>query len=78
MPMYNLVDCSNNYAKTSRILYQYCIDEPALNDDAAIVGFDDDNNTTGLLFKFKEKITGQTGNNGAKKSRNSYRNKLFE
>ena len=28
MPMYNLIEYSDNYAKTSRSLYQYYKDEP--------------------------------------------------
>ena len=27
-PMYNLIECSNNYVITSRCLYQFCRDEP--------------------------------------------------
>ena len=43
-------------------MYQYCRDKLALNDNGAIVDFDD--NTTDM-FKFKEKI-GQSGGNSAK------------
>ena len=28
MPMYNLIECSDNYSKTSGSLWQYCKDEP--------------------------------------------------
>ena len=28
MPMYNLIEYSDNYAKTLRILWQYCLDMP--------------------------------------------------
>ena len=28
MPMYNLIEYSNNYSKTSRILWQYYRDDP--------------------------------------------------
>ena len=34
--MYNLIQYSNNYSKTSPSLRQYCSDEPALNDAGAI------------------------------------------
>ena len=43
-------------------MYQYCRDKLALNDNGAIVDFDD--NTTDM-FKFKEKI-GQSSGNSAK------------
>ena len=29
MPMYNLIECSDNYAKTTGSLWQYCKDMPA-------------------------------------------------
>ena len=28
MPMYNLVECSDNYSRTFGSLYQFCRDEP--------------------------------------------------
>ena len=31
MPMYNLIEYTDNYSKTSGILWQYCRDEPALD-----------------------------------------------
>ena len=33
IPIYNLIEYRNNYSKTSRILWQYCRDEPVLNND---------------------------------------------
>ena len=54
--MYNLIACSDNY-----LLWQYCRNEPALAANA-ITDFNVDNATTDL-FKIKEEITGQTGNN---------------
>ena len=64
MPMYNLIEYSDNYSRTSGSLWQYCKEIPALNDNGAIVDFDGTNNTDSI--KFKTKITGQTGdcNNG--------------
>ena len=50
MPMYNLIEYSNNYAKTSGSLWQYYRDET--NNNLA------DSET----FKFKVKITGKTPN----------------
>ena len=60
MPMYNLIEYSDNYAKTSGSLWQYCLDMPALNNNNAIVDFTENNLTDS--FNFKVKITGQTGN----------------
>ena len=65
MPMYNLIEYSDNYAKTTGSLWQYCKDIPVRNDaNSDIIVFDVNNVTDS--FKFKAKITGQTGNNGTK------------
>ena len=48
MPTYNLIEYSDNYAKTSGSLWQYCRDE--LND----------NLTNSESYKSKIKITGKT------------------
>ena len=63
MPMYNLIEYNDNYAKTSGSLWQYCLDKPALN-NGAIVDFADNNLTDS--FNFKVKFTGQTEDNGTK------------
>ena len=60
MSMYNLIQYSGIYSKISGSLWQYYRDEPALDGTNNIIDFPADNNNT--LFKFKEKITGQTGN----------------
>ena len=39
MLMYNLIEYSDNYAKTSGSLWQYCLDIPAVDNNNAIVGF---------------------------------------
>ena len=52
MPRYNLIECSNNYSKTSGSLSQYYKDDP------------NDNLTDSESFKSKAKITGNTPNNG--------------
>ena len=65
MPMYNLIECSDNYSKTSGSLWQYCKEIPAINNDGDIVDFNGANATDS--FNFKTKITGQTAadnNNG--------------
>ena len=55
MPMYNLIEYSDNYAKTSGSLWQYFRDEP-----------DDDDIEDSESFKSKIKITGKTNNNNLK------------
>ena len=39
MPMFNLTEYSENYSKTSGMLWQYCRDEPALDDIGRITDF---------------------------------------
>ena len=41
MPLYNLIEYSNNYSKTFGKLWQYCKDIPAVNNNGNIVEFDD-------------------------------------
>ena len=60
--MYNLIEYSDNYSKTSRSLWQYCKDIPAVNNNNPIVKFTNNNLTDS--FNFKVKMTGQTGDNG--------------
>ena len=65
MAMYNLIEYSDNYAKTAGNLRQYCKDIPARNaNNNNIVIFAEDNITDS--FKFKAKITGKTGDDGKK------------
>ena len=63
MPVNNLIEYSDNYAKTSGSLWQYFLDKPALNNNA-IVDFADGNLTDS--FNFKVKFTAQTENDGTK------------
>ena len=39
MPMYNLIEYSDNYSKTSGSLWQYCKEIPAVNNEGNIVLF---------------------------------------
>ena len=63
MPMYNLIEYSDNYLKTSRSLCHYYRDDPSLNN--AGVDFTSANHNS-KLFKYKQKITGETDANGTK------------
>ena len=65
MPMYNLIEYSDNYSKTSGSLWRYCKEIPAVNNDGYILDFNGANATDS--FNFKNKITGQIAadnNNG--------------
>ena len=63
--MYNLIEYSDTYSKISGGLWQYYRVEPTLDHNNNIIDFPVDSNNS-ALFKFKEKITGPTGNNGTK------------
>ena len=39
MPMYNLIEYSDNYSETSGSLWHYCKEIPAMNNDGNIVDF---------------------------------------
>ena len=53
MPMYNLIEYTNNYSKISRSLWQYCKDIPAVNNS----NIDDFNGTNATdSFNSKAKI----------------------
>ena len=56
MPMYNLIEYSDNYSETSASLWQYCKEISAVNNAGNIVNFDGTNATDS--FNFKTKITG--------------------
>ena len=60
--MYNLIEYSDNYSKTSGSLWQYCKDIPAVNNNGNIVNFNEANATDS--FNSKAKITGQTDDDG--------------
>ena len=62
MPMYNLIEYSDNYSKTSGSLWQHCKDIAAVNDNGNIAEFNGLNATDS--FNFKAKMTDQTENNG--------------
>ena len=59
MPMYNLIEYSNNYSDTSGSLWNFKRDEVINNADVT-----NDNNTSS--FKYKASIIGNTENNGTK------------
>ena len=65
MAMYNLIEYSDNYSKTSESVWQYYRDEPLLDANDTIADFaDDDSNSTS--FKIKTKTAVRIGNDGEK------------
>ena len=60
--MYNLIEYSENYSKTSGSLREYCEEIPAVNNNGDITDFNGANATDS--FNFKTKITSQTIDNG--------------
>ena len=64
MAIYNLIEYSDNYLKASGNLWQYYTDESLINNNAVIIDVPDDSDNAS--FKYKQKITGQTGNDGTK------------
>ena len=58
MSMYNLIEYSDDYLRTSGSLQQYCKDILAVDDDGDIVTFNRNDETDS--FNFKAKITSQT------------------
>ena len=62
MSMYNLIEYSDHYSKTSGSLWQYFKEIPAVNNAGGIVDFNGTNAPDS--FNFKTKTTGQTDENG--------------
>ena len=60
-PMYNLLEYSGAYLKTSGNLWKYYRDEPALEANNKIIDFPANNNNS-ASFRFKQQIIGQTRN----------------
>ena len=64
MLIYNLMEYTDNYSKTSEILWQYW-DEQALGANSAITDFNAAN-AANNLFNLKTKTAVETSNNGTK------------
>ena len=65
--MYNVIEYSDNYSKTSENLRQFYRDALTVNDDSAITDFNVDNFII-RSFNLKVKLAGKTGNDETKKS----------
>ena len=55
MSIYNLIEYSDNYIKTSGSLWQYYRDEPFIGNQKDIINVPDDLDS--VPFKYKQKIT---------------------
>ena len=64
MQMYNLIEYSGNYSKTSESVWQYYKVEQFINNNGVISEVPDDPESASL--KYKQKITRQAGNDGTK------------
>ena len=62
LPMYNLIEYSDNYSKTSGSLWKYCKEIPAVDDDGDIAIFNGANAADS--FSFRIMITGQADDDG--------------
>ena len=69
MPMYNFLEYSKNYRKTTGYFWNYYRDEPnnpPLNDDyPPTINYNADPITNSESFKYKRSITGKTSNGKA-------------
>ena len=59
MPRHNLIKYSEHYLKSSGSLWQYQRDEPFINDEDVTIDIPDDPDSAS--FKYKQKVTFQTG-----------------
>ena len=78
MPMYNLLEYSKNYRKTTGSLWNYYRDEPndpPLNDDdPPTINYNADPITNSESFKYKNSITGKTSNANQENGDNTEQN----
>ena len=51
MPMYNLIEYSDNYSNTSGSLWQYYRDEPFINNNGVIIDVPDDPDSASFKSK---------------------------
>ena len=69
MPMYNLLEYSDNYSTISRSLWNYYTDEVSYDEsenDAHVNMVNNNKITTSKSLEYKTKMTGSTPNNGNK------------
>ena len=69
LPMYNLIEYSDNYLKTSGILWHFYRDVPLVDNNGANFDFTEANTNT-KSFNLKVKLTGQTDDDDKKRQNN--------
>ena len=68
MPMYNLLEYSKHYSKTTGSLWNYYKDEP---NNPPLNNYNADSITNSASFKYKTSITGKTSNISQENSANT-------
>ena len=71
MPMYNLIEYSNNYSNTSGSLWQFKRDEQPINKDGASINITAENSSS---FKYKSNFIGDTAADGANRKKGRCKN----
>ena len=66
MPMYNLIECSDNYSDTSESLRQFKRDEQPINNNGAVINITAENSSS---FKYKSNLIGDTVADGANRKK---------
>ena len=66
MPMYNLVEYSDNYSDTSGSIWQFERDERPTNNNGAFIDITAENSSS---FKYKSNLIGHTDANGANRKK---------
>ena len=66
MSMYNLIEYNDKYSKASRILWQYCRDEPSTNGANDNIANFNANNATTNSFEIEDKVTNIPRSNAIK------------
>ena len=66
MAMHNLTDYGDNYWETSGSSWHYYRDEPFIDNNGVIIDVPNRAINDSASFISKQKVTGQTGNNGTK------------
>ena len=66
MPMYNLIDYSDNYSDTSGSLWQFKRDEQSIDNNEAFINLNAENSSS---FKYKSNFIGNTAVDGANRKK---------
>ena len=67
MPMYNLIEYSDNYSDTSGSLWQFKRDEQPIDNNGASINLNGENSSS---FKYKSNLIGNANADGVNKKKN--------